>query len=768
MDDLDFAAGDPFHGDGGKQDSETFATPKQPSESITITSSSIFTDSGVETCLSAISFGSNDFVGVAFLFTERNALELYQFTDTPTYIHTLSLIELLHPSDVLIPTSPERDGRQISFAHSLTALDLSLTTLQRQQFRDPDIGRHVIDDAGLRDIPHAASAAHALLRYCEAARGTVIAPHSLAVDIRPLFGRLMMDGGTVNAVHLLSVPGRPGLIDLIPTRTPGGRRALLRSFLQPFTDPPTLSQRYDAVLEMVAVRDLHYALQAALPAVKAIGGGTRLISVTTGNLGATLSGLLELQEAIHALPALAAALTPAESTLTTSVASHLAGAAIPSLAPLAAALDAGLTPDMPSRTGPLVALMRGTFALRGGSEGVLDAARVVLTEVIDDIEAHRAAVTDQTGAPLTLKYTAALGFHFILPKTHPTHTPPLTRLPGRAAARAATTDTLGRLNNRVRSAAREIMAAGLHAAEGLVAAVREALPALASASDVVALLDVLVGFATFSATHQCVAPTLAAASPSPTVLTARGLRCSLLQAPVGQDVAIDAGTIVWGPHGAGKSVLLRALGQALVLAHVGCPVPATRFTFRPIDALAARIGAGDDSSATVSSFTAECGAAATLIHRAAAAPGRSITLLDEFGRGTSVGDGAALAWAVTERLVALEACPVLVTHQPALRGLAALPGVDPLTVASSHIVGRGAPTEVAWGLECAEIEALPPALLRRAADALEAVRAAAQPVATEEMARHELARRLRAVCRSSLDGATLRAWLAELKAKALK
>ncbi|HAA77672.1 TPA: DNA mismatch repair protein MutS, partial [Candidatus Latescibacteria bacterium] len=120
---------------------------------------------------------------------------------------------------------------------------------------------------------------------------------------------------------------------------------------------------------------------------------------------------------------------------------------------------------------------------------------------------------------------------------------------------------------------------------------------------------------------------------------------------VANDVTVDGETdqilIITGPNMAGKSTILRLTGLIVLLAQVGCFVPADRASIGIADRIFTRVGASDNLARGESTFLVEMNEAANILNNASA---RSLVLLDEIGRGTSTFDGLSIAWAMTEYL----------------------------------------------------------------------------------------------------------------------
>ena len=247
--------------------------------------------------------------------------------------------------------------------------------------------------------------------------------------------------------------------------------------------------------------------------------------------------------------------------------------------------------------------------------------------------------------------------------------------------------------------------------------------AIARGVDVAARLDELEAAAALAEALDATAPEL---QPAGGALLLKGLRHPRLLlggvAVVANDVELrDAARalVVSGPNAGGKTVTLTGVGLCALLLRAGLPVPADPGSTLPLfDSVHAAVGDAQDLAQGLSTFSAHV---AQLRDVVAQADQGALVLVDEIAADTDPREGAALAIAVLEDLLAKGALVLVTTHLEELKALAHLDprfvnarvGFDPRAMAPTYRLQLGA-AGASSAIEIARRTGLPAALCDRA------------------------------------------------------
>ncbi len=254
---------------------------------------------------------------------------------------------------------------------------------------------------------------------------------------------------------------------------------------------------------------------------------------------------------------------------------------------------------------------------------------------------------------LKIAYNNVFGYYIEVRNTHKDKVPQeWIRKQTLVNAERYITQELKEYEEKILGAEEKILALETKLFNNLVLAVMEYIPAIQVNCNIVAQLDCLLGFATVAVQNRYVCPVV----NDTDVIDIKAGRHPVIekQLPVNEeyvpnDVMLDTSSqqvmMITGPNMSGKSALLRQTALIVLMAQIGCYVPAESATIGIVDKIFTRVGANDNISAGDSTFMVEMNEAATILNNISP---KSLVLFDELGRGTSTYDGISIAWAIVE------------------------------------------------------------------------------------------------------------------------
>ncbi|MEA5428197.1 DNA mismatch repair protein MutS [Arcicella lustrica] len=251
---------------------------------------------------------------------------------------------------------------------------------------------------------------------------------------------------------------------------------------------------------------------------------------------------------------------------------------------------------------------------------------------------------------------------------------------------------------------------------------------------IIAVLDVLTNFAKIAEKNNYAKPQVSDNKE----LEIKDGRHPVIeqQLPLGEvyvpnDLYLDDATqqiiIITGPNMAGKSALLRQTALIVLMAQIGCFVPASEAKIGIVDKVFTRVGASDNLSKGESTFMVEMTETASILNNLT---DRSLVLMDEIGRGTSTYDGVSIAWAIAEHLhnhSNYRPKTLFATHYHELNELANdFPRIKNFNVSVKEINGKvifmrklkEGGSEHSFGIHVAQLAGIPQTVVYRASEIL--------------------------------------------------
>ncbi|MGJ1205731.1 DNA mismatch repair protein MutS [Sphingobacterium lactis] len=504
------------------------------------------------------------------------------------------------------------------------------------------------------------------------------------------------------------------------TSSPMGARLLKRWIVMPLKDEKSINERLQVVEYFHNNRELRDQL---IHEIKQVGDLERLIS-KIGLQKANPREVGQLKRALYAVEKLKELCQTQDSEALNVIAEQLN----PCL----------LIREKIERTvqaEPPVALNKGNV-IAEGVDPDLDKLRKVAFGGKDYLVEIQRRESEATGIPsLKIAFNNVFGYYLEVTNTHKDKVPSgWIRKQTLVNAERYITEELKEYEEQILGAEEKIQAIENRLYAELLLAIAEYIKPIQLNAQLLAKLDVLLNFAVIADKNFYVKPVV----NSSKVLDIKGGRHPVIEKnlPIGQDYITNDTfldpegqqiIIITGPNMAGKSALLRQTGLIVLMAQIGCFVPAKEAEIGIVDKIFTRVGASDNLSSGESTFMVEMNETASIMNNLS---DRSLILLDEIGRGTSTYDGISIAWAIAEYLHNHPACrakTLFATHYHELNELCnSMPRVKNFNVSVKEVNNKviflrklvPGGSEHSFGIHVAKLAGMPPKLIGRAGEIL--------------------------------------------------
>ncbi len=655
--------------------------------------------------------------GIASLDVSSGRFLVQQVTTTAQLLDEIARLnpaELLVSEDWYVPAPlKERSGlsRRAPWHFELDSARQRLL----KQFSVQDL-----QGFGCEQMPAAICAAGCLLHYLKETQQSTL-PHLQGIKVENSADSIVLDAASRRNLELDYHP--TGQLDytlfgvLDKSITAMGSRCLRRWLNRPIRDHAMLNNRYHCIESLL--QQQHYqALQALLRQT----GDIERISARIALKSARPRDLVVLRQTLSVLPSLQEALLKSENPYL-----HCLAEALITQPVLLDLLTRAIIDNPP-------VLIRDGGVIAPGYHPELDALRDLSQNadqfLLDMEQRERAATGINT---LKVNYNRVHGYYIGVSRLHaekiPAHYHRKQTLKGEERYITA---ELKAFEDKVLSARDKSLSFEKALYEQLLTQLAESLTPLQRCATALAEIDVLSLFAERAETLNLSRPTLSFKSGLSIEAGRHIVVEQVCKTPfVANDLALSSQRkmlIITGPNMGGKSIFMRQSALIVLMAHIGCYVPAKSVTCGVIDRIFTRIGASDDLASGRSTFMVEMSETANILHNATS---NSLILMDEIGRGTSTFDGLSLAWACAEHLAKItKAYTLFATHYFELTQLVEehktihnvhLEAIEHgETIIFLHAVKDGAASQ-SYGLQVASLAGVPRGVIEKAKEKLQSL-----------------------------------------------
>lgn len=665
--------------------------------------------------LAALHFGKSA-CGVSFLDISTGEF----LTGEGTFDYVEKLFGSFQPKEVLFDRSKRRDFERY-FGTRLCTFEMDDWVFTDQTARQKllkHFGTKNLKGFGVEHLSNGVIAAGAILQYLDITQHTQI-NHITSLTRIEEDKYVRMDRFTVRSLELVAPMNEGGssLLNVIDnTITPMGGRMLRRWVVFPLKDVAVINERLDIVDHFFRASDFRNNIDEQF---HQMGDLERIISrVAVGRVSPR--EVVQLKNALKAIE-----LVKAECLSTNNKSLNRIGEQLNLCASLRDRIEKEINVDPPQ-------LVAKGDVIASGYDKELDDLRSIRDngkQYLLEIQEKEIA---QTGiSSLKVGFNNVFGYYLEVRNTFKNKVPgDWIRKQTLAQAERYITPELKEYEEKILGADEKILAREGQLFMELIQDMQPFIPQIQVNANLVAHLDCLLSFMKIALQQHYVRPTV----DDSDVLDIHQGRHPVIetQLPIGEqyvpnDVKLDTEhqqiMMITGPNMAGKSALLRQTALIVLLAQIGCFVPAERARIGIVDKIFTRVGASDNISLGESTFMVEMTEAANILNNVTT---RSLVLFDELGRGTSTYDGISIAWAIVEYLhehPKAQARTLFATHYHELNEMeknfsriknynVSVKEVDGKIIFLRKLTRGG--SEHSFGIHVAEIAGMPRSIVKRA------------------------------------------------------
>lgn len=562
------------------------------------------------------------------------------------------------PKEVLFE-SGKRDIFRESFGHKLYTNKLDDWVFTPEAANDrllKQFETKSLKGFGIQNMERGIIAAGAILYYLDITRHDQLG-HITNLSRIEGDKYVWIDKFTIRNLELFSSPheGATTFLDVVDhTVTPMGSRMLKRWISLPLKDVGEIDNRLDVVDFLYKEAEIRSKMTEYL---KQIGDLERLISkVATGRINPR--EVVQLKRALMAIDPLLKISRESGNRALMSL-----GEGLDPCQQLSSKIELEINDDPP------IQIVKGNVIAEGVSDE-LDELRKILyhgKEYLADLQERESL---RTAIPsLKVGFNNVFGYYIEVRNTHKNKVPPeWIRKQTLVSAERYITEELKEYENKILGAEEKILTLESKLFAEIVGFILGYIAPMQTNCSILLQLDCLLSFAGISVEFGYNRPEI---NDSKKLVIEEGrhpvierrMENGECYVPNDIELANDDQQIIilTGPNMSGKSALLRQTALTVLMAQIGCFVPAKSASIGIVDKLFTRVGASDNISLGESTFMVEMNETASILNNLS---DRSLLLLDEIGRGTSTYDGISIAWAMVEYLHESENRPktIFATH----------------------------------------------------------------------------------------------------------